>query len=94
MFDSENILQIGMDRLAEKVTHFNDYYVYCTEIGTRVKSIGEFNDIKINITEYADVIDDRFNIFIDLNIDNLLISVNGKKINFSYFWSEEYTSLF
>jgi hypothetical protein len=44
-----------------------------------MKSISEFNDIKINTAEYANVIDDRFNIFIDLNIDNLLILINGKE---------------
>jgi hypothetical protein len=79
MFDSEDILQIEINKLAEKVTHFNDYYVYRIEIGTRVKPISEFNDIKIDTAEYADVIDDRFNTFIDLNIDSFLVSVNGKK---------------
>jgi hypothetical protein len=79
MFDSENILQIKMDKLAKKVTHFNNYYVYRTEIGIRVKPISEFNDIKVNTAEYADVINDRFDTFIDLNIDSLLVLVNGKK---------------
>jgi hypothetical protein len=65
--------------LAEKVTHFNDHYVYRTGIGTRVKPIGEFNDIKINTAEYADVIDDRFNAFIDPNIDSLLVLVDGRE---------------
>jgi hypothetical protein len=68
-----------MDRLAEKVTHFNDYYIYRIEIGTRVKPIGEFNDIEVDTAEYADVINDRFNIFIDFNIDSLLVLVNGRE---------------
>ena len=65
--------------MAEKVTHFNNYYVYRIKIGTRVKPIDEFNDIKVNIIEYADVIDDRFNTFIDPNIDSLLILVDGRE---------------
>src|SRR6266511_4534048 len=72
IFDLEDILRIEMDRLAEKVIYFNNYYVYRTGIGIRVKLISEFNDINVNIVEYADVIDDRFNIFIDPNIDSFL----------------------
>ncbi len=45
-----------MNKLAKKVTYFNNYYIYRTGIGTRVKFISEFNDIKVNIAEYADVI--------------------------------------
>ena len=65
--------------MAEKITYFNNYYIYRFGIGTRVKPINEFNGIKINIAEYTDVINDRFNIFIDPNIDNLLILVDGRE---------------
>jgi len=68
-----------MDRLVEKITYFNDYYVYRIGIGTRVKPISEFNGIEVNIVEYTDVINDRFDIFIDPNIDSLLISVDGRE---------------
>jgi len=68
-----------MDRLAEKVTYFNNYYIYRSGIGTRVKPISEFNDIKVNTVEYADVINNRFNTFIDFNVDNFLILVNGRE---------------
>jgi hypothetical protein len=79
IFDSENILRIGMDRLAEKITYFNNYYIYRAEIGTRIKSINEFNNINVDTAEYADIINNRFNIFIDLNTDSLLISINERK---------------
>jgi len=79
MFDSEDILRIRINRLAEKITYFNNYYVYRTGIGIRVKLISEFNDINVNIVEYADVIDDRFNIFIDPNIDSFLVLVDGRE---------------
>ncbi len=65
--------------MAEKVTYFNNYYIYRTGIGTRVKPISEFNGIEVNIAEYTDVINDQFNIFIDPNIDSLLILMDGKK---------------
>jgi len=50
-----------------------------------VKPIGEFNDIKVNIVEYTNVIDDRFDIFIDSNIDSLLVLVDGIEDWFSVF---------
>ncbi len=68
-----------MNKLAENITYFNNYYIYRFEIGTRVKPISEFNDIKVNIAEYTNVINDRFNIFIDFNIDNLLILIDGRE---------------
>ena len=68
-----------MDRLTEKITYFNNHYIYRTRIGTRVKSISEFNDIDVNITEYADVINNRFNIFIDPNTDNLLVLIDERE---------------
>ncbi len=64
-----------MDRLAKKITYFNNYYIYRTEIGIWM-SISEFNEININIVEYTNVLDDRFNIFINLNNNNLLILIN------------------
>ncbi len=67
-----------MDRLIEKIMYFNNYYIYRIGIGIRVKLISEFNDIKVNIVEYADVINDWFNIFIDFNIDSLLVLVDGR----------------
>jgi len=79
IFDSEDILRIKMDRLAEKVTYFNNYYIYRAGIDTRVKLISEFNDIDVNITEYADVINNRFNIFIDPNTDNLLVLIDERE---------------
>ncbi len=54
-----------------------------------MKSISEFNDIKVNIAEYINVINDRFNTFIDPNIDNLLILVNEKENWFSIFLIRE-----
>ena len=68
-----------MDRLTEKITYFNNHYIYRTEIGIWVKPINEFNGIKVNIAEYTNVINDRFNIFIDFNIDNLLILIDGRE---------------
>jgi len=79
IFDSEDILRIKMDRLAEKVTYFNNYYIYRAGIDTRVKLISEFNDINVDIAEYTDVINNRFNIFIDPNTDSLLILINKKE---------------
>ena len=68
-----------MNRLAEKVTYFNDHYVHRSGIGTRVKPISEFNGIEIDTAEYADVIDDRFDTFIDPNVDSLLVPVDGRE---------------
>ncbi len=79
MFDSEDILRIGMDRLIEKVTYFNNYYIYRIGIGTRVKPINEFNDIDVDIVEYTDVINNRFDIFIDFNVDSLLVPINERE---------------
>jgi hypothetical protein len=76
MFDLKDILQLGIDRLAEKIIYFNDYYIYRTGIDTRMPD-SESNEININIAEYANVLDDRFNIFINLNIDNFLVLMNG-----------------
>ena len=44
-----------------------------------MKFISEFNDINVNTAEYANVINNRFNIFIDLNIDNLLILIDERE---------------
>jgi len=79
MFDSEDILRIGMDRLIEEVTYFNNYYIYRIGIGTRVKPINEFNDIDVDIVEYTDVINNRFDIFIDFNVDSLLVPINERE---------------
>ena len=79
IFDSEDILRIKIDRLAEKVTYFNNHYIYRAGIGTRVKLINEFNDINVNIAEYVNVINNRFNIFINLNTDSLLVLVDGRE---------------
>jgi hypothetical protein len=76
MFDLEDILRLRMDRLAEKVIYFNNYYIYRTGIGIRMPD-SEFNEININIAEYTNVLNDRFNIFINLNTDSLLIPIDG-----------------
>jgi hypothetical protein len=78
-----------MNRLAEKIIYFNNHYIYRIRIGIRVKFISEFNDIKVDITEYINVIDDRFNIFIDFNIDNFLIPINGRENWFFVFLIRE-----
>jgi hypothetical protein len=65
-----------MNRLAEKVIYFNNYYIYRTGIGTRMPD-SESNEININTAEYANVLNDRFNIFINLNTDSLLIPIDG-----------------
>jgi hypothetical protein len=59
--------------------YFNNYYICRIKIGTRVKPINESNDINVNTAEYADVIDNRFDIFIDLTIDSLLVLMNGRE---------------
>jgi hypothetical protein len=76
MFDSEDILRLGMDRLAEKVMYFNDHYVYRTGIGTRMPD-SESNEIDVDTAEYANVLDDRFDIFVNPNTDSLLIPIDG-----------------
>jgi hypothetical protein len=76
IFDSDNILRLKMDKLAEKIIYFNNYYIYRTGIDIRIPD-NEFNEININIAEYANVLDDRFNIFINLNTDSLLIPIDG-----------------
>ena len=76
MFDSEDILRFGMDRLAEKVMYFNDHYVYRTGIGTRMPD-SESNEIDVDTAEYANVLDDRFDIFVNPNTDSLLIPIDG-----------------
>jgi hypothetical protein len=78
MFDSDDILRLGIDKLAEKVMYFNDHYIYRTEIGTRMPD-SESNEINVNIAEYANVLDDRFNIFINPNTDNFLIPIDGNE---------------
>ncbi len=79
IFDSEDILRIKINKLTEKVTYFNNHYIYCTGIGTRVKPINEFNNINVDTIEYADVINNQFNTFIDPNTDNLLILIDGRE---------------
>lgn len=37
----------------------------------------ESNEINIDTAEYANVLNDRFNIFINLNPDSLLILIDG-----------------
>ncbi len=64
-----------MDRLIKKITYFNNYYVYRIGIGTRIP-ISEFNKININTAEYANVLNDWFNIFINPNIDSLLVLID------------------
>ena len=76
MFDSEDILRLRIDRLAEKVIYFNNHYIYRTGIGTRMPD-SEFNEINIDIAEYANVFNDRFKIFINFNTDSLLIPIDG-----------------
>jgi hypothetical protein len=65
-----------MDRLTEKVIYFNDHYIYRTGIGTRMPD-SESNEINVDIAEYANVFDDRFNIFINPNTDSFLILIDG-----------------
>ncbi len=71
MFDSEDILVIGMNKLVEKVNYFNNNYIY--NVGTGTRLYGEFNGIDINIAEYADVINNRFDVVIDSVTDIILI---------------------
>jgi len=73
MFDSENILMIGINRLFEKVNYFNNHYVYHIGIGIQLYLSGESNDIDINIVEYADVVNDRFDTVINPITDIILI---------------------
>ncbi len=75
MFDLEDILKIGMNRLADKVNYFNNYYMYRTGIGTGESSI----DINIDAREYADVINDIYNSIVDI-IDSILISLEASDI--------------
>jgi len=75
MFDSEDILKIGINRLADKVDYFNNYYMYRTGIG-----IGEpSTDINIDVRKYADVIDDIYNSVVDV-INSILISLETSNI--------------
>ena len=67
-----------MDRLIKKITYFNNYYVYRIGIGTRIP-ISEFNKININTAEYADAVDDRFDIIINPTTDSILISFEGEE---------------
>jgi hypothetical protein len=78
MFDSKDILRFGMDRLAKKIIYFNNYYIYRTKIGTRMPD-SESNEINVNIAEYANVLNDRFNIFVNPNTDSLLIPIDGNE---------------
>ncbi len=62
---------IGINRLAEKVNYFNNYYMYNAGIGTRLYS--ESNGIDIDTAEYTDVIDNRFDAVVDLITDVILV---------------------
>jgi hypothetical protein len=75
VFDSDDILQIGMDRLAEKIEYFNSHHVYCPGIGTRVDDDNS-SGAEIDITEYANIIDDRFDGIADPTADLLSASFN------------------
>ena len=71
VFDSDDILQIGMDKLAEKVEYFNSHYVYRPGIGTRVghDNLSSAPDADINTAEYANIIDERFDGITDPTAD-------------------------
>ena len=64
---------IGIDRLFKKVNYFNNHYVYYIEIGTRPYLSGESNGIDINTTEYADVINNKFDIVVNPVTDIILV---------------------
>ncbi len=64
---------IKMNRLFEKVSYFNNHYVYYTKTGTRPYLSSESNGIDIDTAEYTDVIDNKFDTVIDSVTDVILI---------------------
>ncbi len=70
MFDSEDILIIRMDKLEKKINYFNSYYVYRAGVSIWLYNPGEpSTNINIDITKYADVINDIYNSVFDVISD-------------------------
>jgi len=64
---------IRINRLFEKINYFNNHYVYHVGTGTRPYLSDESNDIDIDTAEYADVINNRFDIVINPITDIILV---------------------